>query len=1311
MPKQTILWTILPNGVTGAGANQRLRLSVVVSPRLEAAVAEGDTLGLFPDFLDWPVTVAGVTFRVEFGGGTSIAATPAAPSPLEPALWKALFKPDTFVRPYRYDPKRFDQSLIISYPVARTLTSLKEVYQRVGLEYPGQVPQEPSEGRIPGVADFRVGWDRQAQARLREQLRAEQSQTGPVGVAAGAGLSREQLFQRAMLFHKIPVPGATPPAPPAPLPQTAGEFERYVDVHQTLSSLDEYPAIMRRLGLVIDLEVPAADVPTAPTAGRLRVLPSWQPDSSVASADTRPWTAYIWDGARFAAEERGGVADGLLPLSDAVYDLVQVDVDGAVLKAANFSSSMDLAGDEAPDQAGLPSLRTGGVSVTVDGRAAGVHGRLEEMRRRNQAAEAGRDVALFAEDLVKGYAIDVWDSASGAWHSLCRRVGTYDFVGAGITRTIEDEGFVQLGVTQDADGPPSPSAPDLYLHESLFRWEGWSLVAPRPDKALNRSGDPEQALDDDPTANEPITPFKLVTTFKAAKRSLPRLRFGLHYRVRARAVDLAGNRLPLESAPDAALPEGKTGFSYRRFEPVPPPVVALRHKLTEQGTPGESLERIVVRSRNNSPAKDGVVNPDASERNIAPPRASELLCEVHGRFDAASGRLKTDAATYNLIRDRDAAPFPPDQSPSGNIVTPAKLNIPYLPDPLARGAAFRGLPGAPDGTLGTIDGGGGLGFTPLPDLKVRDGSAALIDFGPPSDWPKARPFRLIFREGSDAPTWNKNDRILAVELPKAEVATIQVSSYVFKDDLKLLGVWEWLREYIERRSQELIAANDPWSLERLARDVATCAQYAEEGGHWMLTPARPLTLVHAVQQPLGVPRALAMIASRTPGSTHARLFGALDIHFKSTEKVELPAEWEEPVDAPGDPAGPATLSGAGQAGEVQLTEPGFDGTIRNNGVPVASYQEPTGHLLFAPNAHPTHEFGDTKHRMVRYRVVASSRFREYFPPDAPGGFSRTSEEILVSVPSSARPDLPHLEYVLPAYGWRRQTDTNLIASQRLGGGLRVYLGRPWYSSGEGELLGVVLFSGIVPDERREELKPYVSMWGIDPIRLGERVFGQPQAFNFTEYARTGEDLALPELPQASDRVDVVGYRPQYDAERGLWYCDIQIEPGDAYYPFVRLALARYQPSSIPGAALSRVVVADFVQLAADRSLIVTYDPYNRDRLHVVVAGVSYRAIAAPGGAQEPGGSVAEVSVETRRADVAGELGWMPAPAGTASVVAAQQVAEQNVLWRGHVTLPAGRTPGQFRLVVKEFERLYGDGSPFVGPARQARLVYADTVDV
>lgn len=44
--------------------------------------------------------------------------------------------------------------------------------------------------------------------------------------------------------------------------------------------------------------------------------------------------------------------------------------------------------------------------------------------------------------------------------------------------------------------------------------------------------------------------------------------------------------------------------------------------------------------------------------------------------------------------------------------------------------------------------------------------------------------------------------------------------------------------------------------------------------------------------------------------------------------------------------------------------------------------------------------------------------------------------------------------------------------------------RPWYSSGEGELLGVALWSranGVLDAHSRDKFKPFITHWGMDPV--------------------------------------------------------------------------------------------------------------------------------------------------------------------------------------------------------------------------------------
>src|SRR6185312_7767704 len=101
-------------------------------------------------------------------------------------------------------------------------------------------------------------------------------------------------------------------------------------------------------------------------------------------------------------------------------------------------------------------------------------------------------------------------------------------------------------------------------------------------------------------------------------------------------------------------------------------------------------------------------------------------------------------------------------------------------------------------------------------------------------------------------------------------------------------------------------------------EIAHVLQRAVEGGHWLLTPPRLLTLVHAVEQPLAHPGFRAVDVQHDPelegadpllaepttgradphelaivtawrrlGATDAFLLGGLGIHGASTAKVDL----------------------------------------------------------------------------------------------------------------------------------------------------------------------------------------------------------------------------------------------------------------------------------------------------------------------------------------------------------------------------------------------------------------------------------------
>ena len=443
-----------------------------------------------------------------------------------------------------------------------------------------------------------------------------------------------------------------------------------------------------------------------------------------------------------------------------------------------------------------------------------------------------------------------------------------------------------------------------------------------------------------------------------------------------------------------------------------------------------------------------------------------------------------------------------------------------------------------------------------------------------------------------------------------------------------------------------------------------------------------------------------------------------------------------------------------------------------------------------------HQFGDTKYRCVEYSAVAASRYREYFYPlpDFPNcpqptpsepRFVRVSAPVKVDILSSAPPAAPNPLYIIPTFRWEETAQ-----GRRRIGGIRIYLDRPWFSSGMGEQLAVVLYGHDYP-EIEEQAKPYVSQWGLDPLWVGgeplsmrsgsisdltknftafqpsvtprgvepeepvERgvsKMGQaqlfkegvieavnphlaalaalsketvgvtyPQPIHFHNPAAVREDLHLeqvvgrrpitittPNGGKASQMpmqatplpVKICAFNVLPDHARQLWYCDIEMDPGIAYFPFVRLALARYQVNAIPGAHLSPIVLADFAQLVPDRIASVAVNPSNPTKAMVSVTGVIGQAPPA----RTP---LVEVTVEQFNPTLPGALGWSPVPNVPPIILSAINEGQRA----GEITLPPPGGPEQYRLVIKEYEvfAISEEGAPFRREER--RLVYADVLGV
>ena len=1249
---QEILWTVLPKSVSDDGS--ALLISVMVSPRLDTGGTD-KKLSEFPDFATWPEQK--LVFHVQFNNDPPVM---VKPSPSDKALWGALFPPDdTLVR--AFNSPDLSKRRIHSFPVENVMGFIKQVYSSVAINSPDTLPNifdlvargitriSTVDAEKPTTSGKEIWINRDDQ--LEEALLGLFTGEPPVTALPPQPASPPLDFFRAKYFHRFRGGDINNPVP---LPK--------FDFHEALTLLGSHPFLLKKLGLIFDLEVPYSGQPASGTVQLYKAEHDFQCDDKLVK------THYELEIGKHrfitAPGPNAETAKGMLNLN-ANYSLQQVDIDGAALKAIDYANQLNmrakgrLATLDSPTEDGLPALRSAGISVIRTGRAGRLSKHFESIKDLNDNINNQPD--LWAEDVTRGYRVDIQDN-SGTWRSLCLRdaqylVGRYE--GTPTIFTAEkEEGVITAAATQNTD----PAEKDLFLHEALFHWDGWSMVSPRPGEVVQSDVlDHQEDLDANGYQHNPSeTSLDIEITSKPVKSSLPRLRFGNTYRLRARAVDIAGNSLPPTSTDDSMASEP---LSYRRFEPIEPPAITIVSDVPVEQLIGESSTRMAIRSYNITPAEDSDVSIEIAERLLLPPRTAVSVIEQYGHLDTPGGVDGSQATWERLAKmdDFEHGASVPD------VLQPADIpaEVPYLWDPFVDAAVLRGVPGTSGGSLTEVS----------------------FDTGP--DWWQAKPFRIAMIEGNGPPDWDATERVLTIALPKATIAKVRFSSKFKSVELDKMAIWKWIED-------EAFDADQLNKLKQLTLD----------GLHWMLTPYRELTLVHAVQQPLANPSIDSLHPNKLAiGDTYASVFGDVSVHAASTGKLDLLATWSEPT-------------GYGFE-RREVKDHVFD-------LPVPTQQDNT-----LPWGGRRHEFGDTKYRSVKYYTRATTRFRDYFenkltieelsrpqkealPPDS------DQYTLVRDVLNSARPLAPNIMYIIPTFGWQDDNDERGRFSRRQGG-LRVYMEQPWFSSGDGELLGVVVLpikgdgcstANMNPPEGPavkidEEFKSLVTQWGRDPIWLSGATHQVPATEKFTRNVAIQYDLSLAEKPNAL--VAVAGHEVGFDEERQLFYCDIDIDAGDSYYPFVRLALVRYQPKSISTAELSRVVLTDYAQFAPDRIARVARDIKDASKLQVMVSGTGYRKNASYN---------CSSAIEARLERWLDDIGWVPVSMGPVTLQNVQALKTLSA-WKGVVDLPEHGPDARFRVVIEEYESFVGDDPDAelsadldeFGRGKERRLVYSDAVEI
>ncbi len=137
MAKQTILWTVLPNGRETEGPMAgRLRVSIVASPRLTPQALPERMLKAFPQWLNWPKTLEQRKFQLQLGAQTVDLEPTSRP---DAELWARLFNDTTPVAGFVF--KDMSKVNLRSYAVRNALGLVRQHYGRMAVESLGEHPR------------------------------------------------------------------------------------------------------------------------------------------------------------------------------------------------------------------------------------------------------------------------------------------------------------------------------------------------------------------------------------------------------------------------------------------------------------------------------------------------------------------------------------------------------------------------------------------------------------------------------------------------------------------------------------------------------------------------------------------------------------------------------------------------------------------------------------------------------------------------------------------------------------------------------------------------------------------------------------------------------------------------------------------------------------------------------------------------------------------------------------------------------------------------------------------------------------------
>lgn len=858
---------------------------------------------------------------------------------------------------------------------------------------------------------------------------------------------------------------------------------------------------------------------------------------------------------------------------------------------------------------------------------------------------------LYAEDLCIGYRFDLRPTNRDTYVSLCDRAVSHfplELVeGDKIKRLVAAKGAERYeeGMLQRGGSMVQSSAnPDDI---AKLEWDEWFVWQDRSLSAADT--DPVQVHNpNEPSEGEQEGPEELPYTTAVVEpvRSQYRMRYGGQYQLACREVYLGG--LGLGKGELGQLPTATVSTLVGvvvRPEPLTTPRLALEQPIDELHCPGDQMDLMVVRS-----GPDVRQSGRKTSRYVLAPRVTTDFASLHlNTFDQLKADSKLPEGAYSgmlLTEDGDIptvdwinlnypdAHFPFKSPPGSNEPNDAirvrenAMLVPsggdmrdrlheYYPDPMVRSIHFA--------------------------LSARESSCwgdgiGTLELYRDRNWPDAGYLRVEAHASEQSAP-----KCLAQWSPKSSYRFNTLSVALMPGEDVTLKVWSGCLSRIVRKSTLATAPRAYATIKELADEKDASFEHLDEEFEKLslsfANPATHVRLLHATQQPWVAPAfitkgnadLLSACERDEIGSTQALFKGGVTLHAPTTISLRSHASWQDTLDVrDGMPVAPYTAPNSGLGFEV-LNIPADDADTR---------------MLYSPKdrSRPVlkMEFNDTRHHRVRLEISGSSRFADWFPKWAPEKFESKQEvPLTVDVSSSKRPPPPRPLYLVPLFETRQQQKGNQFIAESIMVGYRLWLDPPVFESGNHPHLAVVCLpkdpTPALPESTAHadgqltplvngiprEIEPYISRIGNDPMWPGSKAY-EWLSMNFFDAPVRRAGLRFP--GQASDasaaavesqqQVAIAAFpiaAKDYLADHGQYAIDVMLarqpladNPRDApYLPFVRLALAIYQPYSLQGVELSPIVVADMVQINPSRQLTCTPDAFTKGRYRLVLAGFGH----------------------------------------------------------------------------------------------------------